>query len=67
MCRSSARLGAYDLTSTTVTPSPIDIRIAETIVHEQYVANLILNDIALLVLQSPAPISGMAARKVNHF
>lgn len=54
-----ARLGEYDLASDTDGAQPIDVQIASRTIHEDYVANLILNDIAMLVLGSAVEISGI--------
>lgn len=56
--RQIVRLGEHDLNSNADGANPIDIPIGEKIVHEQYVANLILNDIAMLVLRQQVTISG---------
>lgn len=53
------RLGEYDLASDTDGAYPLDVPIEQRILHEGYVANLILNDIALLRLAIQVPISGM--------
>lgn len=53
-----ARLGDYDLVSTHDGASPIDMLIEKKIVHEQYVSNVVLNDIALIKLQNVAPVTG---------
>lgn len=53
-----ARLGEYDLVSTNDGAHPIDMIIDKKIVHEHYIANVVLNDIALLRLQGVAPITG---------
>lgn len=52
------RLGEYDLASDTDGAYPLDVLIEQRILHEGYVANLILNDIALLRLAVIVPISG---------
>lgn len=39
--------------------SPIDMLIEKKIVHEHYVSNVVLNDIALIKLQNVAPVTGM--------
>lgn len=53
-----ARLGEYDLVSSNDGANPIDMIIDRKIVHENYVSNVVLNDIALLRLQGIAPITG---------
>lgn len=60
MCarRYVARLGEYDLVSSNDGANPIDMIIEKRIVHEQYVSNIVLNDIALLKLQGTAPLTG---------
>lgn len=54
-----ARLGEYDLVSSNDGANPIDMIIDKKIIHENYVSNVVLNDIALLRLQGVAPITGM--------
>lgn len=53
-----ARLGEYDLISSNDGANPIDMIIDKKIVHENYVSNVVLNDIALLRLQGVAPVTG---------
>lgn len=53
-----ARLGEYDLMSSNDGANPIDMIIDKKIIHEYYVENVVLNDIALLRLQGVAPITG---------
>lgn len=53
-----ARLGEYDLVSAKDGANPIDMIIDKKIVHENYVSNIVLNDIALLKLQGTAPLTG---------
>lgn len=52
------RLGEYDISSDFDGANPIDVPIDITIVHEQYEANLILNDIALIKLKNQITITG---------
>lgn len=52
------RLGEHDLSSNTDGANPIDVNVARVTVHEDYVANIILNDIAMLTLDRLVPING---------
>lgn len=61
-CRYVARLGEYDLVSSNDGANPIDMIIDKKIIHENYVSNVVLNDIALLRLQGVAPITGKIHR-----
>lgn len=53
-----ARLGEYDLTKENDGASPIDFAIERTIVHDEYVPDIILNDIAIIKLQYQVPVNG---------
>ncbi|XP_031626161.1 serine protease filzig-like [Contarinia nasturtii] len=52
-----ARLGEYDLNSRNDGASPIDFVIERSIVHEEYVPDIILNDIAIVKLRYQAPVN----------
>lgn len=54
-----ARLGEHDLASDADGANPLNVPIVEKIVHSDYVANAIINDIALLRSGILVPISGM--------
>lgn len=56
--RQIARLGEYDLSTDKDGASPIDYAIAKTIVHEQYVPDIILNDIAIVKLKRQVSVNG---------
>ncbi|EAT46744.1 AAEL002128-PA [Aedes aegypti] len=51
------RLGEYDITSNNDGASPVDIYVEKSFVHEQYNERTIQNDVALIRLQSNAPLS----------
>lgn len=57
-----ARLGEYDLSRDNDGANPIDFAIAQTIVHAEYMPDIILNDIALVKLKYQVPVTG----KVIH-
>ncbi|XP_055303511.1 proclotting enzyme isoform X2 [Sitodiplosis mosellana] len=52
-----ARLGEYDLSRENDGANPIDFGIERTIVHEEYLPDIILNDIAILKLKRQAPVN----------
>lgn len=54
----AARLGEYDLFSQNDGARPIDFAIAKTVVHEEYVPNIMLNDIAIVKLKRQVPVNG---------
>ena len=56
--RQLVRLGEHDLSSANDGANPMDFPIIERIVHEDYVPNLILNDIAILKLRDTLRITG---------
>lgn len=58
ICRQIVRLGEYDLSTANDGASPIDFAIAKTIVHEEYVPDIILNDIGIVKLKRQAHITG---------
>lgn len=51
-------MGEFDLSSNHDGASPIDILIEKKIAHENYVNNIISNDIGLLKLRTSAPVNG---------
>lgn len=53
-----ARLGEYDLTKENDGANPIDFAIDRTIVHEEYMPDIILNDIAIVKLRYQVPVNG---------
>lgn len=53
-----ARLGEFDLSTKNDDGMPVDMLIERKIVHENYVHNIILNDIAILKLKRSVPING---------
>lgn len=61
--REVVRLGDHDLTSANEAASTIEIAVAHTRVHEEYVPDIILNDIAIIKLKRQAPISGKSEVK----
>lgn len=56
------RLGEYDLARDDDGAMPIDVPIERKIVHENYVHNIILNDIAILKLRYAIQITGSSKR-----
>lgn len=52
------RLGEFDFSSNHDGATPIDILIEKKIAHENYVNNIISNDIGLLKLRTSAPVNG---------
>lgn len=57
--REAVRLGDHDLTTMNEGASTIEIPVAHTRVHEEYVPDIILNDIAIIKLKRQAPINGI--------
>lgn len=52
------RLGEYDLSSRNDILNPLDFAIEKTMVHEEYVPDIILNDIGIVKLRRRAPVNG---------
>lgn len=52
------RLGVYDLSAQNDRPNPMDFAIEWVKVHENYVPDIILNDIGIIKLRYQAPING---------
>lgn len=61
--RATVRLGEHDVSAATERDSTLEIAVAHTKVHEEYVPDIILNDIAIVKLKRQVPISG----KLRHF
>lgn len=68
-CRRGVRLGAHFINTPVQSMNgfPIDIPIRSSKIHEQYDSKYIINDIAILRLNAPAPLSGMLSGKRKKF
>lgn len=63
---SVARLGEYDLSRDNDGANPIDFAIERTIVHDEYMPDIILNDIAIVKLKYQVPVNGKTL-KINFW
>lgn len=61
------RLGEYDLSAQNGRSNPMDFAIEWTKVHENYVSDIILNDIGIIKLRHQAPINGENVHLISKF